>query len=50
MYGFAKSDRENLRLDELDTYRLLADEYLALDGRGLAAATGRGSDSRGDMR
>ena len=43
MYGFAKSDRENLRRDELDTYRLLADEYLALDGRGLAAAQAAGA-------
>ena len=38
VYGFAKSGRENLRRDELETYRLLADEYLALDPSGLAAA------------
>ncbi|MDE2791320.1 MAG: type II toxin-antitoxin system RelE/ParE family toxin [Paracoccaceae bacterium] len=43
VYGFAKSDRENLRRDELETYRLLADEYLALDGRGLAAAQAAGA-------
>ena len=38
VYGFAKSSRENLRRDELETFRLLADEYLALDRSGLAAA------------
>ena len=43
VYGFAKSDRENLHRDELETYRLLADEYLALDGRGLAAAQAAGA-------
>ena len=43
VYGFAKSDRENLRRDELETYRLLADRYLALDARGLAAAQAAGA-------
>ena len=43
VYGFAKSDRENLRRDELETYRLLADGYLALDGKGLAAAQAAGT-------
>ena len=43
VYGFAKSDRDNLRRDELETYRLLADEYLALDRRGLAAAQAAGA-------
>ena len=43
VYGFAKSDRENLRREELETYRLLADEYLALDRRGLAAAQAAGA-------
>ena len=38
VYGFAKSDRANLRRDELTAFRLLADEYLALDSAGLAAA------------
>ena len=38
MYGFAKSGQENLRRDELETFRLLADEYLALDPSGLAEA------------
>ena len=43
VYGFAKSDRDNLRRDELVTYRLLADGYLALDGKGLAAAQAAGA-------
>ena len=43
VYGFAKSDRENLRWNELETFRLLADEYLALDRKGLAAAQAVGA-------
>ena len=43
VYGFAKSDRENLRRDELETFRLLADEYLALDRTGLSAAQAVGA-------
>ena len=43
VYGFAKSGRENLRQDELRTFRLLADEYLALDRQGLAAAQAAGA-------
>ena len=43
VYGFAKSGRENLRRDELETFRLLADEYLALDRTGLAAAEAVGA-------
>ena len=43
VYGFAKSDRENLRRNELETYRLLADEYLALDETGLAVAQAAGA-------
>ena len=42
-YGFAKSVRENLRQDELRTFRLLAGEYLALDREGLAAAQAAGA-------
>ena len=42
VYGFAKSDRESLRRDELVTYRLLANNYLALDRAGLAAAQAAG--------
>ena len=43
VYGFAKSDRENLRRNELETFRLLADEYLALDGADLAAVQAAGA-------
>ncbi len=43
VYGFAKSGRDNLRRNELETFRLLADEYLALDERGLAAAQAAGA-------
>ena len=43
VYGFAKSGRENLRRDELETFRLLAREYLALDRSGLAAALAAGA-------
>ena len=43
VYGFAKSGRENLRRDELATFRRLADEYLALDRAGLAAAQAVGA-------
>ena len=43
VYGFAKSSRENLRRDELKTFRLLADEYLALDRTGLSAAQAVGA-------
>ena len=42
VYGFAKSGRENLRRDELATYRLLADEYLSLNDAGLKAARATG--------
>ena len=43
VYGFAKSARENLRRDELEAFRLLADTYLALDRSGLAAALSAGA-------
>ena len=43
VYGFAKSDRENLRRDELEAFRMLADEMLGLTGAGLAAALANGS-------
>ena len=43
VYGFAKKRRANLRRDELETFRRLADEYLALDGAGLAAAQAVGA-------
>ena len=43
VHGFAKSDRENLRRKELAGLRSLADEYLALDAAGLAAAQASGA-------
>lgn len=43
VYGFAKSGRENLRRDELETFRCLADEYLALNRVGIAAAQAAGA-------
>ena len=43
VHGFAKSDRENLRRKELAGLRSLADEYLALDAAGLAAAQATGA-------
>ena len=43
VYGFAKSDRENLRPDELAAFRLLANEYLGLDKAGLTAAQSVGA-------
>ena len=43
VYGFAKSGRENLRRDELATFRRLADEYLALDRAGLVVAQATGA-------
>ena len=43
VYGFAKSGRENLRRDELETFRQLAREYLALDRSGLSAALAVGA-------
>jgi hypothetical protein len=43
VYGFAKSDRVNIRRDELRAFRLLADELLALEDRALAAAMKNGT-------
>ena len=43
VYGFAKSDRENFRQDELATFRRLADEFLAFDRANLAAALAVGA-------
>ena len=43
VHGFAKSDRENIRRKELSGLRSLADEYLVLDGAGLAAAQATGA-------
>ena len=49
VYGFAKSGREALRRDELETFRLLADQYLGLDAAGLMPHSSW-SDCRGGMR
>ena len=43
VYGFAKSGRESLRRSELETFRLLADEYLSLDRAGRLAAKAAGA-------
>ena len=43
VHGFAKSDRDNLRRKELSGLRSLANEYLALDAAGLAAAQAVGA-------
>ena len=43
VYGFAESDRENLRRDELMTYRMLADEYLSLIAADIEAARATGT-------
>ena len=39
VYGFAKSDRDNIRRDELAAFRKLAGEVFALDDKTVAAAT-----------
>ena len=43
VHGFAKSQRANLRQDELRAFRLLARQYLALDRAGLAAVEAVGA-------
>ena len=43
VYGFAKSDRDNIRRNELQAFRKLADEMLGLDDRALAAAKRNGT-------
>jgi hypothetical protein len=43
VYGFAKSDRDNIRRDELKAFRKLAGEMLTLDDKALAAATRNGT-------
>lgn len=42
-YGFAKSDRGNIRKDELKAFRKLADEMLRLDDEALQAAMANGT-------
>lgn len=43
VYGFAKSDRDNIRRDELRAFRNLAGEMLALNDQALAAAMKNGT-------
>jgi len=43
VYGFAKSDRDNIRRDELKAFRRLANEMLAYDGNALNAAMRNGT-------
>jgi hypothetical protein len=43
VYGFAKSDQDNIQRNELKAFRKLADEMFALDDRTLAAATKNGT-------
>ena len=43
VYGFAKSDRGNIRRDELKAFRKLADEMLAYDDKALKAAMKNGA-------
>lgn len=43
VYGFAKSDRANIRRDELKAFRLLAEEMLGMDDVGLRAALSDGT-------
>jgi hypothetical protein len=43
VYGFAKSDRDNIRRDELKAFRRLASEMLTLDDKALAAAMRNGT-------
>lgn len=43
VYGFAKSDRDSIRQDELEAFRKLANTMLSLDEAGLAAAVGNGT-------
>ncbi len=43
VYGFAKSDRGNIRADELKAFRKLADRMLNLGNEGLAAAVKNGT-------
>lgn len=43
VYGFAKSDRDNIAPDELKAFRKLATEMLRLDDRALIAAMANGT-------
>lgn len=43
VYGFAKSDRDNIKRDELKAFRKLAGAMLALDDKALSAAIANGT-------
>ena len=43
VYGFAKSDRDNIRRNELQGFRELASEMFALDDKALMAAMENGT-------
>jgi hypothetical protein len=43
VYGFAKSDRDNIRQDERKAFRELAGEMLGYDDKALAAAMNNGT-------
>ena len=43
VYGFTKSGRDNLRLDELKAFRVLADAMLGMDEADLRAALSNGT-------
>ena len=43
VYGFAKSDRDNIDRQELKAFRLLAAEMLAMDEKALMAALKNGT-------
>lgn len=43
VYGFAKSDRDNIGADELRAFRKLAGEMFRLDEKALAAAIANGT-------
>ena len=43
VYGFAKSNRDSLRRNELDAFRMLADEMLGMTQASLAAALANGT-------
>lgn len=43
VYGFAKSDQDNIKQNELEAFRELASEMLAFDDKALAAAVKNGT-------
>ena len=50
VYGFAKSSRTNLRRDEHEAFRLLADEMLKMDRADLEAAQANGTNIEVNLR